>query len=200
MVICRAARAAHCLCCPKQTPHPTPPQTRWRVPAVKVNRAPTLGASGRQGSVGGQGSDAGCPLRFLAGLADDVATPLGQQGPSGSGAGGTAPGQQQQQQQAAASGTGARAAPRLPEPVALLSKKLLRVSEAAGWAELSWAGLGRCQRACRWIGLGQAWLLAAGSLDAASYGDGVCLPAGLFFVSSLAKSPPSPSCRVRMAR
>lgn len=85
---------------------------------IKINRPPTAAGAaagaevggGKQGEAGGgKDGDSSCPLEFLAGLADDVATPQA--------------GHLQQQQQ---QGPAASAAPPA-DPVVLLSKQLLRV-------------------------------------------------------------------------
>lgn len=93
---------------------------------IKINRPGKQGEAGAVGaaaggSARGRGSDPGCPLNFLAGLADGMGTPMGQQGAAGG---------------VAAVGSGAAAAPKdapKAEPVVLLSKKLLRVGRARGW-------------------------------------------------------------------
>ncbi|KAI3424473.1 hypothetical protein D9Q98_010023 [Chlorella vulgaris] len=89
---------------------------------IKINRPPTAAGAaagaevggGKQGEAGGgKDGDSSCPLEFLAGLADDVATPQA--------------GHLQQQQQ---QGPAASAAPPA-DPVVLLSKQLLRDSSGA---------------------------------------------------------------------
>ncbi|KAL4431309.1 hypothetical protein ABPG75_006565 [Micractinium tetrahymenae] len=93
---------------------------------IKINRPGKQGEGGGAGagattggSAHGRGSDPGCPLNFLAGLADGMGTPVGQQGAAGGAAAGAG---------AAAAGGGAAAPKDAPkaEPVVLLSKKLLR--------------------------------------------------------------------------
>lgn len=88
---------------------------------IKINRPGKQGEAGAAagGSASARGGDPGCPLNFLAGLADGMGTPMGQQ---------------------AAAGGGAAAAPKAEpkaEPVMLLSKKLLRV----GWVPVGAQGL-----------------------------------------------------------